>query len=116
MRNYFRYVRGKSGVGIGAINIMEVNGTFRVGVSICAPSDTFSKTEARELACNRTLDNSEALVFSFYELVDNDWVVDLVDALPHREEVVGEFCSTMFDMIDDIVMDYAKEYYKSVKD
>lgn len=113
MKNYFRYVRSKTGNGIGAINVMEVNGTFKVGVSVCSPKDKFSKAEAKEIACNRT-HSGEALTFSFYEMIDTDWVVELCDALPRRDGIDSYFCSTMFDIVDDIVMDYAREHYKTL--
>lgn len=113
MKSYFRYVRKPNGDGIGAIAIEEdEHGIFNIGVSICAPNDTFDKATARYLAFSRAKENP--IRFSFYELVDTDWVVDLVDALPHREEVVDWFCSTMFEMADDILMDYAKEHYKTL--
>ena len=115
MRNYFRYIRDENGKGLGAINVMEVNGTFRVGVSICAPSDVFSKKEARDIACNRTLDNKEALVFSFYEMIDNDWYDDFVSILPHREGLIYYAVETFFAIVDDVIMDYAREYYKSIR-
>lgn len=113
MKSYFRYVRKPNGDGVGAIAINEdEHGFFNIGVSICAPNDTFSKETARYIAFNKVIENP--IRFSFYELVDTDWVVDLVDALPHREEVVDWFCSTMFEMVDDILMDYAKEHYKTL--
>ena len=112
MKSYFRYIRNKIGDGIGAIAIEEDgHGGFNVGISICAPSDTFDKSVARYIAVNRLKENP--IKFSFYELVDNDWIVELVDALPHRN-ISDLFCSTMFDMVDDIIMDYAREHYKSL--
>lgn len=113
MKSYFRYVRNKAGNGVGAIYLEEDGqGGFNAGVSVCAPSDLFDKSTARYIAVNRVAEKPIAL--SFYELVDTDWVVPLTDALPHREDIVGLFCSTMFDIIDDIVMDYAKEHYKTL--
>ena len=113
MKSYFRYVRGRSGNGIGAIAIEEdEHGIFNVGVSICAPNDVFSKETARYIAFNKAKENP--LRLSFYELVDNDWYDDLASILPHRDEVIDGFTMTLFDMGDDILMDYAKEHYKTL--
>ena len=113
MKSYFRYVRKENGAGIGAIAIEEdEHGIFNVGASVCAPNDTFSKDTARFIAFNKV--SSIPLRFSFYELVDNDWYDEFVSILPYRDEAIELFVATFFDMIDDIIMDYAKEHYKTL--
>ena len=113
MKSYFRYVRGANGNGFGAIAIEEdEHGIFNVGVSVCAPSDVFSKETARYLAFERV--REKPLRLSFYELVDKDWYDDLASLLPHRDNVIDFFTIAFFDMTEDVLMDYAKEHYKTL--
>lgn len=112
MKSYFRYIRGKHGNGIGAVFVRDNGkGEFEIGISICNPKDTFSKTKARKIATDYA-DMSE--VYSFYDMIDGDWYADIVDELPHGSNIEDDVYSTICNIVHDITMDYARAYYKSI--
>lgn len=112
MKSYFRYVRGRHGKGIGAVMINEYpHGEFKIGVSICNPIDTFSKEEAHRVAEENL---AKSNIYSFYDIIDGDWLLDVIDALPRRDELDGLVPSAIWEIADDITMDYARTFYKSI--
>ena len=112
MKSYFRYVRGNHGKGLGAVMVNEYpHGEFKIGISICNPSDEFSKVEARKVA-EKNLEKSD--IYSFYEMIDGDWIFDVVDSLPHRDEIVDDVLSVVWNIADDIMADYARSHYESI--
>ena len=110
MKNYFRYIRGNHGKGLGAVMVSEFpNGEFKIGVSICNPNDEFSKAEAHRVAEDNQANSN---IYSFYEIIDGDWYADIVDSLPARIEY--DVVATIWEIADDITMDYARSHYKSI--
>lgn len=112
MKSYFRYVRGNHGKGLGAVMVNEYpHGEFKIGISICNPNDEFSKTEARRVA-EENLEKSD--IYNFFEIIDGDWAVEVVEFLPHRDEIVDDVLSVIWDIADDITADYARSHYESI--
>ena len=114
MKSYFRYIRGKHGKMYGAVQVNEIEyGQFKIGLSILNPNDRFSKQKAHSVA-SQNLEQSP-VVYDFYELIDNDWYADIAPSLPHRGwEFENEVFSTIRAIADDVIMDYAREHYKSI--
>ena len=113
MKSYFRYIRGKNGVGLGAVLVTEFpHGQFKIGVSICNPKDEFSKTEARTVA-EKNLEESN--IYDFYEMIDGDWYADIVSTIPNRGiRLEAEVFATIVAISEDITMDYARSHYKNI--
>lgn len=122
MREYFRYIKGASG-NFGAIGVKEVEGgNFKVGISICAKCEPrFNKKLARELV-NQKIEKSEE--FTFFEMVDNKVLDKIKKTLPHFKKSdwydpnTLQLCDidvALRRISNDILMDYAKEYYNSIK-
>lgn len=114
MKTYFRYVRTKRGVNHGAIALIEDGGKVGLGISVCHPSDKFDKKVARDIAVQRAQESFGKAPYSFYELVDNVWQEELESYLPNDWVKLYSFGNTASHMIDDIVMDYARNWYKSI--
>ena len=113
MKTYFRFIRGLNGKGIGAVQIDECEfGQFKIGISICNPNDEFDKKTAHKV-CEENIKNS--FYYDFYEIIDGDWYDDVVTNLPKRGWLIGEVVSTLYEMSDDILMDYAREHFKIVR-
>ena len=112
MKSYFRYIRGNYGKGLGAVQVNEYpHGQFKIGISICNPTDEFSKEMAHKIA-EENLEKSN--IYDFYEIIDGDWLLDIVDSLPRRDGLDGIVPSTIWDIADDIMVDYARSHYKTL--
>ena len=113
MKSYFRFIRGRNGKGIGAVQVNEYEfGQFKIGVAICNPKDEFDKKVAHEV-CEENLKNS--FYYDFYEIIDGDWYDDIVDNLPKRDWIVDDVASALYEVSDDILMDYARSHFNSIR-
>ena len=113
MKSYFRFIRGKNGKGIGAVQVNEYEfGQFKIGISICNPNDKFDKKVAHEV-CEQNLENS--FYYDFYEIIDGDWYDDIVDNLPKRDWLIDDVASALYEVADDILMDYARSHFNAIR-
>lgn len=113
MRKYVRYANDYFTQNrLGVVMIEEVEGgNFKIGVSICSPCDKFDRNYGKALAEER-LKNSKS--YTFYDVIDGRATEDIIKALPHGyvREIVDD---AIFYMGKDILMDYAKDTYKRLK-
>lgn len=113
MKSYFRFIRGLNGKGIGAVQVNEYDyGQFKIGVSVCNPNDKFDKKVAHKV-CEENIENS--FYYDFYEIIDGDWYDDVISNLPKRSRIADDVVSTLYEISDDILMDYARSHFNSVR-